>query len=214
MIAVIMCGGKGSRFITQDNIEKPLARIRGKTLIESVLHAVILSGQFSRILCISSPCSPRTTQLLERNYRTDNNIQVMVADGLGFSKDLSKALNSMPEQKVLTFPSDLALLNSNTVRKLVDRCTPSIQNTCIAAVAEKSFVSSVGMTCSSLFTIDSKEYCYTGVCGFYLGTSISDEPFEEFYSIVNEIQLIVNINTAKDLGLAEQLLGRLNPDSL
>jgi GTP:adenosylcobinamide-phosphate guanylyltransferase len=214
MIAVIMCGGKGSRFITQDNIEKPLARIRGKTLIESVLHAVILSGQFSRILCISSPCSPHTTQLLERNYRTDNNIQVSVADGLGFSKDLSKALNSMPEQKVLTFPSDLALLNSNTVRKLVDRCTPSIQNTCIAAVAEKSFVSSVGMTCSSIFAIDSKEYCYTGVCGFYLGTSISDEPFEEFYSIVNEIQLIVNINTAMDLELAEQLLGRLNPDSL
>ena len=35
MIAVIMCGGKGSRFITQDNIEKPLARIRGKTLIET-----------------------------------------------------------------------------------------------------------------------------------------------------------------------------------
>lgn len=214
MIAVIMCGGKGSRFITQDNIEKPLARIRGKTLIESVLHAVILSGQFSRIVCISSPCSPHTTQLLGRNYRTDNNIQVMVADGLGFSKDLSKALNLMPEQKVFTFPSDLALLNSNTVRKLVDRCTPSIQNTCIAAVAEKSFVSSVGMTCSSLFAIGSKEYCYTGVCGFYLGASISDEPFEEFYSIVNEIQLIVNINTANDLGLAEQLLERLNPDCL
>lgn len=214
MIAVIMCGGKGSRFITQDNIEKPLARIRGKTLIESVLHAVILSGQFNRIVCISSPYSPHTTQLLERNYRTDNNIKVMVADGLGFSKDLSKALNSMPEQKVFTFPSDLALLNSNTVRKLVDRCTPSIRNTCIAAVAEKSFVSSVGMTCSSLFSIDNKEYCYTGVCGFYLGTSISDEPFEEFYSIVNEIQLIVNINSAKDLGLAEQLLGRLNPDCL
>jgi GTP:adenosylcobinamide-phosphate guanylyltransferase len=214
MIALIMCGGKGSRFITKDNIEKPLARIRGKTLIETVLDAVILSGQFSRILCMSSPCSPHTTQLLERNYMTDNRIEVMVADGLGFSKDMSKALNSMPEEKVFTFPSDLALLDSDTVRKLIDKCTPSIQNTCIAAVAEKSFVSSVGMTCSSLFAIDSKEYCYTGVCGFYLGTSISDKPFEEFYSIVNEIQLIVNINTARELGLAEQILARFNPDCL
>jgi len=214
MMAVIMCGGKGSRFITQDNIEKPLASIRGKTLIETVLHAVILSGQFSRILCVSSPCTPHTTQLLQRNYRTNNKIDVMVADGLGFSKDLSTALNSMPDEKVFTFPSDLALLNSDTVRELIDRCTPSIQNTCIAAVAEKSFISSVGMTCSSLFAIDSREYCYTGVCGFYLDTSTSDQLFEEFYSIVNEIQLIVNINTAKDLGLAEQLLGRLNLDCL
>jgi GTP:adenosylcobinamide-phosphate guanylyltransferase len=212
MIAVIMCGGKGSRFITQDNIEKPLARIRGKTLIETVLRAVILSGQFSRILCVSGPCSPHTTQLLERNYRAVDKIEVMIADGLGYSKDLSKALNSMPEQKVVTFPSDLALLNQDTVRKLIDKCTPSIQNTCIAAVAEKSFVSSLGMACSSLFTINSVQYCYTGVCGFYTGTSISDKPLKEFYSIVNEIQLIVNINTAKDLALAEQLLGRLNPD--
>ncbi|MGB8086703.1 MAG: NTP transferase domain-containing protein [Nitrososphaeraceae archaeon] len=207
-----MCGGKGSRFITQDNIEKPLARIRGKTLIETVLRAVILSGQFSRILCVSGPCSPHTTQLLERNYRAVDKIEVIIADGLGYSKDLSKALNSMPEQKVVTFPSDLALLNQDTVRKLIDKCTPSIQNTCIAAVAEKSFVSSLGIACSSLFTINSKQYCYTGVCGFYMGTSISDKPLKEFYSIVNEIQLIVNINTAKDLALAEQLLGRLNPD--
>jgi GTP:adenosylcobinamide-phosphate guanylyltransferase len=214
MMAVILCGGKGSRFITQDNIEKPLARIRGKTLIETVLHSVILSGQFNRILCVSSPCSPRTTQLLEKNYKTDNKIEVMVADGLGFSKDLSKALNSVPEQNVYTFPSDLALLNSNTVRKLIDRCTPSIQNTCIAAVAERSFVSSVGITCSSLVAIDNREYCYTGVCGFYLGKYISDKPFEEFYSIVNEIRLVVNIDSAKDLGLAEQLLRRLNPDCL
>ena len=212
MIAVIMCGGKGSRFITQDNIEKPLARIRGKTLIETVLRAVILSGQFSRILCVSGPCSPHTTQLLERNYRAVDKIEVIIADGLGYSKDLSKALNSMPEQKVVTFPSDLALLNQDTVRKLIDKCTPSIQNTCIAAVAEKSFVRSLGIACSSLFTINSKQYCYTGVCGFYMGTSISDKPLKEFYSIVNEIQLIVNINTAKDLALAEQLLGRLNPD--
>ena len=144
MIAVIMCGGKGTRFITQDNIEKPLAHIRGQTLIETVLRAVILSCQFSRILCVSSPSSPHTTQLLEGKYNTVDKIEVMVAEGLGYSSDLSRALNSMRGQKVLTFPSDLALLNVVTVRKLVDKCTPSIHNTCIAAVAEKSFVSYVG----------------------------------------------------------------------
>ena len=214
MIAVIMCGGKGSRFITKDRTEKPLARVRGKTLIETVLNAVIITGQFSRILCVSSPRSPRTTQVLKENYMTNDKVEVIVADGSGFSKDLSTVLNSVPEQKVLTFPSDLALLDSDTVIELIDRCTPSIQNKCIAAVAEKSFASSVGITCSSLVDIDTKEYCYTGVCGFNLGKSMSDKQLEESYSIINEIPLVVNINTATDLGVAEQLLGRLNPDYL
>ena len=204
MMAVIMCGGRGSRFITPKSTEKPLARVRGKTLIENVLHAVILSGQFSKILCVSSPYAPQTTQLLKRKYRSDNSIEVMVADGLGFSKDLSKALNSMLKNKVLTFPSDLALLDSYTVGKLVDRCIPSIQNTCIAAVAEKSFTNSLGITCSSVIAIDTKEYCYSGVCGFYIGANIADTPFEESYYIINEIQLAVNINTANDLRFAEQ----------
>ena len=204
-MAVIMCGGRGSRFITPNSTEKPLARVRGKTLIENVLHAVILSGQFSKILCVSSPYAPQTTQLLKRKYRSDNSIEVMVADGLGFSKDLSKALNSMLKNKVLTFPSDLALLDSYTVGKLVDRCIPSIQNTCIAAVAEKSFTNSLGITCSSVFAIDTKEYCYSGVCGFYIGANIADTPFEESYYIINEIQLAVNINTANDLRFAEQI---------
>jgi GTP:adenosylcobinamide-phosphate guanylyltransferase len=212
MMAVIMCGGKGSRFITPDNIEKPLAHIKGKTLIETVLNAVILSGQVRRIVCVSSPRSPHTTEFLQRTYRSDHNIDVMVADGLGFSKDLSKALSSMAEQKVLTLPSDLALLDSEIVRKLIKKCTPSVQNTCVAAIADKSFVSSLGTTCSSLINIESKEYCYTGACGFYLGTSLSDEPIQEFYSIVNEIQLIVNINTVKDLEMAERLVKRLNLD--
>ena len=204
-MAVIMCGGRGSRFITPKSTEKPLARVRGKTLIENVLHAVILSGQFSKILCVSSPYAPQTTQLLKRKYRSDNSIEVMVADGLGFSKDLSKALNSMLKNKVLTFPSDLALLDSYTVGKLVDRCIPSIQNTCIAAVAEKSFTNSLGITCSSVIAIDTKEYCYSGVCGFYIGANIADTPFEESYYIINEIQLAVNINTANDLRFAEQI---------
>lgn len=204
-MAVIMCGGRGSRFITPNSTEKPLARVRGKTLIENVLHAVILSGQFSKILCVSSPYAPQTTQLLKRKYRSDNSIEVMVADGLGFSKDLSKALNSMLKNKVLTFPSDLALLDSYTVGKLVDRCIPSIQNTCIAAVAEKSFTNSLGITCSSVIAIDTKEYCYSGVCGFYIGANIADTPFEESYYIINEIQLAVNINTANDLRFAEQI---------
>jgi GTP:adenosylcobinamide-phosphate guanylyltransferase len=214
MIAVIMCGGKGSRFMTPGRTEKPLARIKGRTLIETVLQAVILSDQFSKILCVSSPYSPYTTQLLKKIYRSDYKIEVMVADGLGFSKDLFKVLNSMLEQKVFTFPSDLALLDSDTVGKLVKKCTPSIHNTCIAAVAAKSFTNALGMTCSSSVAIDGEDYCYSGVCGFYLGTSLPENALEESYFVINKIQLAVNVNTASDLRFAEQLSKGVNLDVL
>lgn len=214
MIAVIMCGGKGSRFITPGRTEKPLARIKGMTLIETVLQAVILSGQFSKILCVSSPYSPYTTQLLKKIYRSEYKIEVMVADGLGFSKDLFKVLNSMLEQKVFTFPSDLALLDSDTVGILVKKCTPAIHNTCIAAVAAKSFTNTLGMTCSSSVAIDGEDYCYSGVCGFYLGTSLPEKTFEESYFVLNKIQLAINVNTASDLRFAEELFKGVNLDVL
>ncbi|HET6730440.1 MAG TPA: NTP transferase domain-containing protein [Nitrososphaeraceae archaeon] len=214
MIALIMCGGTGSRFITQKKIEKPLACIRGKTLIERVLHAVISSGQFNKIVCVSSHNSPYTTELLKKKYKNVNKIEVIVKEGLGYSRDLSNTLSSMVEQKVFTFPSDLALLDTTTVKKLVRQCTPAIRNTCIAAIAERSFLSSVGLTCNSMFAIGKKEYCYTGVCGFYVGMPFNDNSYTERFSIMNEMQVAVNINTAKDLGFAEHLLDSVNQDCL
>ena len=82
------------------------------------------------------------------------------------------------------------------------------------AVAKNHLLDSVGMTCSSLVVSATRNTVHTGVCGFYLGTSISDSFIKEFYSIVNEIQLVANINTATDLGRAEHLLLQLNQDCL
>lgn len=214
MIALVMCGGRGSRFVTQEKIEKPLSCIRGQTLIEKVLHAVILSGQFNKIVCVSSRNSPYTTELLKKKYGSVDKIGVIIGEGLGYSRDLSKTLNSMAEQKVFTFPSDLALLDAATVKKLVSHCTPTVQNTCIAAIAEKSFLSPIGLTCSSVIAINKKEYCYTGVCGFYVGIPFNDELFTEYYSIINELRVAVNINTARDLEVAEHLLNSFNQDCL
>lgn len=209
-----MCGGEGSRFVTQEKIEKPLACIRGHTLIGRVMYAVILSGQFNRIVCVSSPHSPCTTELLERKYKTVDFIDVIVAEGLGYSRDLSNILNSLPGEKVLTFPSDLALLNIATVRRLVNQCTPSVQNTCNTVISENTFLKSVGLTCSSGIVLDKTEYCYTGISGFYVGLSIDGKSFKENYSIVNELPVVVNVNTTGDLGLAESLLDRFNQDCL
>jgi GTP:adenosylcobinamide-phosphate guanylyltransferase len=214
MIGLIMCGGEGSRFITHEKIEKPLACVRGQTLIGRVLCAVILSRQFNRIVCVSSPHSPCTTELLERKYKTVDFIDVIVAEGLGYSRDLSNILNSLPGQKVLTFPSDLALLDIATVIKLVNQCTPSVQNTCTTIIAEKSFLKSIGLACSSGVVLDKTEYCYTGISSFYVSLSTHEKSFKENYTILNELPVVVNVNTTGDLGLAESLLDRFNQDYL
>jgi GTP:adenosylcobinamide-phosphate guanylyltransferase len=53
IVAAIMCGGKGSRMGQSSYIEKPLLRVKDKTMIEYVLHALVASKKFERIVGVS-----------------------------------------------------------------------------------------------------------------------------------------------------------------
>src|SRR6188472_3186994 len=87
MIAAIMCGGKGSRIRQSPNIEKPLLKIKDKTMIENILHALIASKKFGRIVGVSSPNTPKTSTFL--GYCSPGIIDVIETEGISYSKDLS-----------------------------------------------------------------------------------------------------------------------------
>ena len=52
MLAVVMCGGRGSRMAQP--IEKSLLKLRNKTLIEYVLEALMGCGCFESIIAVPS----------------------------------------------------------------------------------------------------------------------------------------------------------------
>ena len=87
MIAVVMCGGKGSRMDDSTVIEKPLQKVRGKTLIEYVVSALVDCPIFDKIMIVPSHNTPMTSKFVRNIYGSFGNIEVVESIGLDYSLD-------------------------------------------------------------------------------------------------------------------------------
>jgi adenosylcobinamide-phosphate guanylyltransferase len=207
-IAVIMCGGKGSRMEQFVDSEKPLLKLNGRTMIEYVIDSIVESKIFERVICLSSSNTPKTIAFLyHHNYYVSGKIDVIESKGISYSTDLFKFLNKLKPSKILVVSADIPLLNPKIIQKIVNRCLPNLP--CVSIVLEKNFVEDLGVKPSVIFSIKGKEYCHSGIL-IIDSSKIEDKHtyLEEYYLIMNKKEIAVNINTRNELELAEGLLLR------
>jgi adenosylcobinamide-phosphate guanylyltransferase len=205
MIALVMCGGKGTRLRQFEGIEKPLLDLKGKTMIEYVLDALIHSQKFRRIVAVSSPFSSKTTTFLYHHpYYSNGLIDVIESEGAGYSKDLSFVLNKLKPNRVLTVPADLPLLNSNMVDQVVIHNIPRFS--CASIILEKHFVENIGITPSIVFNIGAQQYCHSGIIVFNSPKLKECQNIKEYFILMNKKEIAVNVNTLREIQLAERLL--------
>ncbi len=73
--------------------EKPLLKLKGSTMIDRVLRALVGSGQFEKIVAIPSINTPKTNTFLRNHYYSSlEPIEVVETGGISYSKDLSVAV--------------------------------------------------------------------------------------------------------------------------
>lgn len=203
MIAVIMCGGKGSRMTK--SIEKSLLKLRDQTLIKYVLDALIGSKNFESIIAVPSVNTPSTsTFLYNHQYYTSGVIDIVEGKGISYSADLSIILKKLKPARVFVVAADLPLLNPRIIQKIIIQCLPCFPCTCV--ILEKSFVKNFGVIPSVVFNIGTKEYCYSGILIIDSSKLKSNSKLEEYYLIMNEKEIAVNVNTVVELEIAERLL--------
>jgi GTP:adenosylcobinamide-phosphate guanylyltransferase len=77
---------------------------------------------------------------------------------------------------------------------------------CTSVVLETGFVRSFNILPSSVLTIGTKEYCYSGIILIDSSSYKIDSELEEHYLIMNEKELAINVNTIAELNTAERLL--------
>ncbi len=202
MVAAIMCGGKGSRMRHSADFEKPLLKLKDKTMIEHVLHALAASKKFGRIVGVSSSNTPKTSAFL--SYCSPDLIDVIETEGTSYSRDLCMVLKNLKPAMVFVVSSDLPLLNPKIVQNIIYSCLPQLP--CISIVSEKQYVQSIGIKPSVVITIGAKEYCHSGI-NIIDSSKIDDDcKLEEYYLIMNEKEIAVNVNTREELEVAERLL--------
>jgi adenosylcobinamide-phosphate guanylyltransferase len=202
MIAAIMCGGKGSRMQDSRNIEKPLLKLNGKTMIELVLNALVQSEKFRRIVAVTSYYTPMTKSYLTTNFSHD--VDIIKTEGKGYSEDISIVLNTLKPARVFVVSADLPLLESKHVKRILSQIRR--EHNCTSVVCAKEFVISLGIKPSITVCINSAEYCHTGISMIDSAKIHPDVSVVERYIIMNQTGVAVNVNSRSDLEAAERLI--------
>jgi adenosylcobinamide-phosphate guanylyltransferase len=202
MIAAIMCGGKGNRMRQFVDVEKPMLKIKGKPMIERVLDALVESQMFERIIGVPSPNTPKTSAFL--HCYLPSLIDIIKTKGRSYSKDLSVVLNKVKPAVVFVVAADIPLLNPKIVQNVIRRC--SSQLPCVSIISEKQFVDNIGMKSGLVLTIKSKQYCHTGITVIDSSRVKGVCNLKEYYVIMNEKEIAVNVNTGGELDVAKRLV--------
>jgi len=202
MMAAIMCGGKGSRMQGFADIEKPLLKLNGKTMLELVVDTLLQSKNFSKILAATSSNSPNTKSYLLSNL--SHKADILQTEGIGYSNDISTVLNTLRPATIFVVTADLPLLTSKNVNRIV--LNWKREYPCTSVVSEKRFVTSMGINPSITVCIDSRQYCYSGISIIDSSKACSGAKIDEDYLIMNEKGVAVNVNTRSDFEIAEMLM--------
>jgi len=197
--ALIMAGGKGSRMGLPT--EKPLLTFLGKPLIDWVADAINGSKNVSVFYVVTSSNTPLTEKhCLTKGWK------VLRTDAKGYHTDLRQAVaNANLTGPILTMPSDVPAITGQVLDKIVDAfevCGKDFLAVFVPIKARQD----LGLSISSTDEYNGVWYAVSGV-NVINGTKILGEGKIETSAIITEeIEVLLNINTTKDLEIAQNIM--------
>jgi len=201
--ALIMAGGKGTRIGLA--VEKPLLPFLGKPLIEWVVEAVKSAENVSEFYVVTSKNALET----ERKCLRDG-LKVIRTDGKSYHDDLKQAILEVQLQgPVLTMPADLPAVTGKFLDKVVtayEECGKDALAVFVPIKTREALELSVSST-------DEHKGIWYAVSGVNIinGARICDEgKIETGAVITEEVEVLLNINTLKDLTIAERIMRESN----
>lgn len=200
---MIMAGGKGTRIGVA--VEKPLLPFLGKPLIDWVVEAVKSAEKVSESYVVTSKNALET----ERKCLRDG-LKVIRTDGKSYHDDLKQAILEVQLQgPVLTMPADLPAVTGKFLDKVVtayEECGKDALAVFVPIKTREALELSVSST-------DEHKGTWYAVSGVNIinGARICDEgKIETGAVITEEVEVLLNINTLKDLTIAERIMRESN----
>jgi adenosylcobinamide-phosphate guanylyltransferase len=200
--ALIMAGGKGTRIGMP--VEKPLLLFLGSPLIEWVVEAVKSAEKVSDFYVVTSVNAVET----ERKCLRDG-LKVIRTNGKSYHDDLKQAIiEARLKGPVLTMPADLPAVTGDFLDKVVgayEKCGKDA----LAVFMPISTREALNLSVSSTDEHKGVWYAVSGV-NIINGARISDKGKIETSAIITEdVEVLLNINTLKDLAIAEKIFHEL-----
>lgn len=195
----IMAGGKGKRMGVP--VEKPLIIFLGKPLVDWVAEAVSVSESVSEFYVVVSENTPKTEK-----HCLDMNWKVLRTDAKGYHNDLKQAAAKAGLRgPILTIPADLPAVTSDFLNKVVcsfEGCYKDFLAVFVPIEAREH----LGLSVSSTDEYGGIWYAISGV-NIVNGAAIQSEgKIETSAMITQEMEVLLNINTCKDLEIAQKIM--------
>jgi uncharacterized protein (TIGR00454 family) len=203
--ALIMAGGLGKRMGNLPD-EKPLLSFLGKPLVSWVVKAVAEAELVSEFYIVTSPNTPKTEEYCRatgwKTVRTDAN---------GYHEDLKKAVSELGwGGAVLTLPTDLPAITASVLDKIICQFS-ACKKDFLAVFVPIKLREELGLSISSTDEFEGVWYSVSGV-NIVNGSKIQGEGKIETASVISkDIELLLNINTAKDLEIARKIMLKRQP---
>jgi len=197
--ALIMAGGKGKRMGLP--VEKPLLPFLGKPLVDWVVEAVASARKVSEFYIVTSENTPETEK-----HCKNKGWKVLRTDAKGYHEDLKQAVrNADLRGAVLTIPADLPAVTGKFLDKVIDSFETSGKDF-LAVFVPIEKRERLELSVSSTDEYKGVWYAVSGV-NIVNGSKIQTEGKIETSAIITEeTEVLLNINTLKDLEVAEKIM--------
>jgi uncharacterized protein (TIGR00454 family) len=197
--ALIMAGGKSKRM--ELPVEKPLLPFLGKPLIDWVAEAVASAERVSEFYVVTSPNTPETEKHCEsRGWK------VLRTDAKGYHEDLKQAAREANLMgPLLTVPADSPAITGQFLDKIVSQFEASGKDF-YAVFVPIPAREELGLSIDSTDEFRGEWYAVSGVNIVNGAKSQSEGKIETSALITQEVEVLLNINTLKDLEIAEKIM--------
>jgi len=199
--ALIMAGGKGTRMGLP--VEKPLLPFLGKPLIDWVGEAVANAANVSEFYVITSVNTSQTEKhCIKKGWK------VVRTDAKGYHNDLKQAVSKLGwMDAVLTMPSDVPAITGRFLDKVIGEfevCGKDFLAVFVPIKARQD----LGLSISSTDEYKGVWYAVSGI-NVINGAKIQGEGKIETSAIItDETEVLLNINTTKDLEIAQNIMAK------
>ncbi len=199
--ALIMAGGKGSRMGLPT--EKPLLPFLGKPLIDWVAQAILDAKNVSEFYVITSSNTPQTEKhCLSKGWK------VLHTEAKGYHNDLKQAVSkACLTGPILTMPSDVPAITGPFLDKVISQfevCGKDFLAVFVPIKARQD----LGLSISSTDEYRGVWYAVSGVNIINGKKILSDGKIETSAIITEETEVLLNINTTKDLEIAQNIMAK------
>jgi len=197
--ALITAGGRGTR-IRELDIEKPLAPILDEPMIDRILKQLLAVDEISTVYVSVSDNVPRT-----REHLMSMGVKVLETSGTEYCNDLIQAAEGITEQHIFICPADLPLLTAELVSEVV-RNYLSRQGSSLTVGIPLEKALEFGVDVTFYENVDGQPVIPCGVSVVNKASMLTQEYLSGGYIIVGTPDVVVNVNTVKDLRQAETVL--------